>query len=612
MSRRVRATVGIAVAAVLLGSGTSSTTAAARTTEFDPAPDVPAPVSLAQPVATTAADTFALHSDPGAPYTIYLDFVGFKVSGTLWNTLSSILMPAVSVPAWDPDGNGAAFASDELSRIQEIWQRVAADYAPFDVDVTTQDPGSAALVRSGSGDTTYGVRALFLGTDPASATAYQDVCHSTCGGIAFQPSFGTADLTPALIFAGSLGPNDPKYIADAAAHEIGHTLGLSHDGLYPRGTAGHLDYYAGRNGWGPIMGDPYTVPMTLWSDGAYANASNTEDDTAIMRSTLGLRPDEAGDGPASASPLGDGTGVITNRTDTDTFAIGRCTGTVQVTATPTAIGSDLDIDLQLVARDGTVVAEADPAMRANAYDTATGLDATITASVPAGDYYARVDGGGAPSNDPYDDYGSLGAYRVSVAGGCSADVAAQAPDAPQSVAATARGGSVTVSWQPPADAATAGVTGYRVTLGGTTVDVDAATRTHTFTGLALDTDYVATVAARNAAGVGAPAGAAAHTSAAAAHAPGRVGGLVARWRSAGRIVRVTWHRPADDGGAAVTAYRIYVDGRVVGTVGGHSTAATLRNLRRGRHVVGVRAVNAVGASQPAQRAVRVPSARHRR
>jgi hypothetical protein len=77
-------------------------------------------------------------------------------------------------------------------------------------------------------------------------------------------------------------------------------------------------------------------------------------------------------------------------------------------------------------------------------------------------------------------------------------------------------------------------------------------------------------------------------------------------------VRVTWHRPADDGGAAVTAYRIYVDGRVVGTVGGHSTAATLRNLRRGRHVVGVRAVNAVGASQPAQRAVRVPSARHRR
>ena len=39
------------------------------------------------------------------------------------------------------DGDLGTFNDTEREQIQSIWQRVAEDYAPFDVDVTTQDPG---------------------------------------------------------------------------------------------------------------------------------------------------------------------------------------------------------------------------------------------------------------------------------------------------------------------------------------------------------------------------------------------------------------------------------------------------------------------------------------
>jgi hypothetical protein len=599
----------MAVAALVLGAGTSTTTSPAvlAVHEFDPVPDTPAPASLAVPAAATAADTFALHSDPGAPYTIYLDFSGYKLLGTLWNTLQSILMPILNVPAWDPDGNGATFAPDELSRIHEIWERVAADYAPFNVDVTTEDPGSAALIKSGTTDHAYGVRALILGSDSASQAVYAKVCNSACGGIAFQPSFGSTDLTPALIFASALGPNDPTYVADAASHEIGHTLGLSHDGLYPSGSSSHQEYYPGKSGWGPLMGDPYAMPLSQWSNGNYANASNTEDDVTIIKNILGLRPDESGDGPSAAVPLGDGNGFITSRGDVDTYALGQCSGTVQIAASPSAIGTDLDIDLQLLNAAGDVLAESDPVMKVMSWSSASGLDATISTSVPSGAYYVRIDGGGAPANNPYDDYGSLGAYQISASGGCSPTVAEGAPSAPLSVVATPTTTSaLTLSWRPPVDAAGSAVTGYQISLGGTTLDVGVSIRSHVFSGLSRDTSYVATVAAVNAAGVGVPSGAAARTAASTAVRPSRVTSLAASWHSGGRYLRVGWGAPTYNGGTAVLRYRINVDGRALGTVSAKHTAVLVRNLRRGRHVIKVRAVNAVGASAVVRRVVRVP------
>ena len=104
--------------------------------------------------------TFLLHSRPSATKVIYLDFDGQTTSGTAWSGGGTI----VSAP-FDLDGIPSSFNTTERERIQYIWQRVAEDYAPFDVDVTTEDPGEAGLRRTTSSDVHYGVRVVISPTN---------------------------------------------------------------------------------------------------------------------------------------------------------------------------------------------------------------------------------------------------------------------------------------------------------------------------------------------------------------------------------------------------------------------------------------------------------------
>jgi hypothetical protein len=43
------------------------------------------------------------------------------------------------------DGNPGAFSASELAAILAIFRGVAEDYAPFDVDITTEEPVGAPL-----------------------------------------------------------------------------------------------------------------------------------------------------------------------------------------------------------------------------------------------------------------------------------------------------------------------------------------------------------------------------------------------------------------------------------------------------------------------------------
>jgi len=95
--------------------------------------------------------TFLLHSRPSALHTIYLDFDGHTTLGTNWNAAYG----SIETPAYDFDGDTSSFSDAELERIQKIWERVVEDFLPFDVNVTTQDPGTDALIKSGGGG--YGV-----------------------------------------------------------------------------------------------------------------------------------------------------------------------------------------------------------------------------------------------------------------------------------------------------------------------------------------------------------------------------------------------------------------------------------------------------------------------
>lgn len=191
--------------------------------------DPPVPNAAALPSGSSTldptypdADTFLLHSLPGATRVIYLDFNGHTLSGTAWNASTG---GDCYADPYSSDADGTTFTSAELANVQSIWRRVSEDYAPFNVDVTTQDPGAAALSRDSTSDVNYGARALITKSTsncPNGTTLYASVCSSNCGGIAYVGVYGLTGAShdyyqPALIFQNGVTDN-PKYVAEAVAH----------------------------------------------------------------------------------------------------------------------------------------------------------------------------------------------------------------------------------------------------------------------------------------------------------------------------------------------------------------------------------------------------------
>ena len=362
--------------------------------------------------------TFALHSRPGASKTIFLDFDGAAVSNTAWNGTGSGMIPNGSHIGYDTDGAPTTFSTAERGWIQEVWRQVSETYSPFDVDVTTADPGSAALTRSTTSDTTYGTKVVIT----SSTTPRQQACGS-CLGVAWVGSFDRVDSAaryqPAWVFAYDKG-FDPMIIAQAASHETGHTLGLQHD------ATASASYYAGSTGWGPIMGSSAYRAVSQFSRGEYAGANNTEDDLAIIASHgLAPRADDHGSSVSAADQLGaksayDAGGVIGTRTDTDVFGIDLpCTTTLTASATGIGAQTAVDLSLEVLDAQGARVTLASPAAgRAGSPPVSKGMDAQVSVPDATGRYYLRVDGVGSgdPAGYGWSDYGSVGQYRLASSG----------------------------------------------------------------------------------------------------------------------------------------------------------------------------------------------------
>lgn len=219
-----------------------------------------APSFGSRAVAAAAAipGTPATGSLPGAPVTIYLNFGGETVTNTNWNIeADSDSMAFVAASAADADFQ------------KKVWASVAEDYAPFNVNVTTTRPTDDKLYKTSASDNEYGVNVVI--TD-----SYDEVLPDAAGsgGIAYVNALGAQFLSPAFVFTTGTG-NIAKSVAEAASHEAGHNFGLSHDGI------GNEEYFNADAGiWGPTMGASYVPPLTQWSNGDYAGATNQQDDVA--------------------------------------------------------------------------------------------------------------------------------------------------------------------------------------------------------------------------------------------------------------------------------------------------------------------------------------------
>jgi hypothetical protein len=356
------------------------------------------------PAHADASSVLHLHSQPAAPLTILLDVDGHLTKNTGWN--SKHAEQIVSAP-FDRDGNPGSLTPSEIAEIEAVWQIVAEDFAPFDVDVTTEDPGTDALRYSGSHDDEYGTRIVITPTDKWPGADF-----SNSGGVAFVGLF-ESNNTPAFVFSSNLFSY--KTVGDASSHESGHTLGLRHDG------APSTDYYNGHGEWGPIMGSSYSRALAQWSKGEYAGADRAnEDDLEKMAGYLGYHFDDHGDTTPTATHFtgsGETSGFVGANDPVDVFTVDVFASGIDVRLTPSSSVSNLFASVTIRNAEGAVVATDTPTAVLAAGSMAHGVDwaAHAAAVVPDGRYTVEVRpaGLGTPSTG-FSAYGSHGAYRLAV------------------------------------------------------------------------------------------------------------------------------------------------------------------------------------------------------
>jgi len=311
------------------------------------------------------SSVLTLESKPGATKLIYLDFDGES-----------------NLIGWT---NKIYFTSNISNRvIKSAWESVSEDFLSFDVNVTTN-------------------RALFDATPIADKgwVVFANFKNNKWIGLAHLNSFGTGE--PVLV---DCGPKPPlsKVLFMAAAHEVGHSLGLSHDGK------GLAPYYGGHGEYTPIMGNG-NKDVSHWSKGEYAGATNKEDDIAIIGASLGIRADDQTTAQPLVISFNDSVhvqsnfGTIESRADVDEFTFETTAqGQTKIAFFSTTLYSNLDILIKLYKEDGTLITSSNPG---------TQRWVLIDENLAAGKYKITIEGDGELTvNTGFSDYGSYGYYQI--------------------------------------------------------------------------------------------------------------------------------------------------------------------------------------------------------
>lgn len=329
-----------------------------------------------------------LNSYPSASAVIFLDFDGQTVSGTSWNYNGPIVCGASGL---------------DSAQITTVFNRVAEDYRPFNINITT--------------DSTKYLAAPLTKRMRLILTVTSD-WYGSAGGVAYINSFIWGDDTPCFVFTALLNYN-VKNISEAASHEPGHTLGLYHQSTYDANCVKTSEYNYGQGtgeiGWAPIMGVGYYQNLTLWNNGPNPYGCNSlQSDLSIITTNNGFtyRIDDypAAFNQATNAPFVNNqfnvSGVISQNTDQDLFKFTQpAAGRFQLSAIPYNVGtgnsgSDLDLQVTLFNSSQTQL---------NVFNPGTLLNSVIDTMLNTGTYYLRVEGKG---NIYAPNYASLGSYSL--------------------------------------------------------------------------------------------------------------------------------------------------------------------------------------------------------
>jgi hypothetical protein len=310
-----------------------------------------------------------LHSLPGAPTAVYIDFTGGTYGGTTYRP-------------YDTDGDPTTFSPAEQAVITEAWRQMSSYFAIYNTDVTTQRP-----------------------TVPF---AWELITPSVSGGYSYVGVFPNSQPESFV------NQTNAQSRVSGMAHEIGHNFGLQHQSDYDANGNKVNEYSSGFDALhGPIMGVDYARNVHKWFLGHPSNsATQLQDDMAVIASRIhryegtrgdGFLPHTNGGTIDTAVPLTvngavqSASGVIARRTDRDAYSFTSNGGPVTIDAVA-PFPSALAVKLEIYQGDGTLLASQD------VLPNAANNDQHITLNLPAGTWYAIVSSHG--------NYGDVGQYNL--------------------------------------------------------------------------------------------------------------------------------------------------------------------------------------------------------
>lgn len=322
-----------------------------------------------------------LHSNPTASVKLFLDFDGdFQA---VWGSYTN-----VTTPAYDIDGDPTTFNDRELANIQSNWAVVAEDFAPFNIDVTTEQPPVLADGMPIDAANGVALRVAIGGTSDwyvPGSTGY--------AGISYFNSFTNSIANVSYVF----GQNRdyPLFLGDFSSHEAGHAFGLDHQNTSYTAT------------WQPIMYAAGGVrSFATWTSGINAGGTFQDDMAMIASTTNGItyRADDFGSTIATATPLASsggmwtGSGIVGTNSDMDMFSFTiTATDSYRIAVNGDATDADLDAAFDLRDSSGQLLASANPQ---------DSLNAQLVTPLTPGTYYLAVKSSGT--------YGWIGQYHINI------------------------------------------------------------------------------------------------------------------------------------------------------------------------------------------------------